>query len=187
MPSSFIGHWNKSRKSRATRSNRKTWPWSTKWSRAKANRVCLREHTGHSKHPLPATQERTLHMDITRWSTLKSDWLYSLQPRWRRSIQSAKTRRGVDSGSDHELLIAKFRLNLKKVGKTNRSLRYDLNQIPWDNTVGVKNRFKGLDLIDRVPEEWWTKVRDIVQEAVIKIIPKKKKCKKAKWLSEEAL
>ena len=72
-----------------------------------------------------------------------------------------------------------------KVGKTTRSFRYDPNQIPYDYTVEVKNRFKGLDLIDRVPEELWTEVRDIVQEAVIKNIPKKKKCKKAKWLSEK--
>ena len=76
---------------------------------------------------------------------------------------------------------------MKKVGKTTRPFRYDLNQFPYDCTVEVRNRFKGLDLIDRVPEELWTEVRDIVQEAVIKTIPKKKKCKKAKWLSEEAL
>ena len=73
------------------------------------------------------------------------------------------------------------------MGKTTRSLRYGLNQIPYDYTVEVRNRFKGLDLIDRVPEELWTEVRDIVQETGIKTIPKKKKCKKAKWLSEEAL
>ena len=83
--------------------------------------------------------------------------------------------------------IAKFRLKLKKVGKTTRHFRYDLNQIPYDNRVEMTNRFKGLDLIDRVPEELWTEVRDIVQETGIKKIPKKKKCIKAKWLSEEAL
>ena len=76
--------------------------------------------------------------------------------RWRSSVQSAKTRLGADCGSDHELLIAKFRLKLKKVGKTTRPFRYDLNQIPYDYTVEVRNRFKGLDLIDRVPEELWT-------------------------------
>ena len=76
---------------------------------------------------------------------------------------------------------------MKKVGKTTRPLRYDLNQIPYDNTVEVRNRFKGLDLIDRVPDELWTEVPDIVQETGIKIIPKKKKGKKAKWLSEEVL
>ena len=76
---------------------------------------------------------------------------------------------------------------MKKVGKTTRPFRYDLNQIPYDNTVEVRNRFKGLDLIDRVPDELWTEVCDIVQETGIKTIPKKKKCKKTKWLSEEAL
>ena len=92
--------------------------------------------------------------------------------RWRSSIQSAETRPGADCGSDHELLIAKFRLNLKKVGKTTRPFRYDLNQISCDYTVEVTNRFKELDLIDRVPKEQWTEVHDIVQEAVIKTIPK---------------
>ena len=76
---------------------------------------------------------------------------------------------------------------MKKAGKPTRPFRYDLNQIPYDYTVEVRNRFRGLDLIDRVPEELWMEVCDIVQEAVIKTIPKKKKCKKAKWLSEEAL
>ena len=100
---------------------------------------------------------------------------------------SAKTRPGADCGSDHELLIAKFRLKLKKVEKTTRPFRYDLNQIPYDYTVEVRNRFKGLDLIGRVPDELWTEVHDIVQETRIKTIPKEKKCKKANWLSEEAL
>ena len=99
----------------------------------------------------------------------------------------AKTRPGGDCGSDHELLIAKFRLKFKKVGKTTRPFRYGLNQIPYDYTVEVRNRFKGLDLIDTVPDELWMEVRDIVQETGIKTIPKKKNCKKAKWLSEEAL
>ena len=80
--------------------------------------------------------------------------------RWRSSIQSPKTRPGADCGSDHELLIAKFRLKLKKVGKTTRPFRYDLYQIPYDYTVEVRNRFKGLDLIDRVPDELWNEVRD---------------------------
>ena len=92
-----------------------------------------------------------------------------------------------DSGSDHELLIAKFRLKLKKVGKPTTPFRCDLNQIPYDYTVEVRNRFKGLDLIDRVPDELWTEVHDTVQETGIKTIPTEKKCKKAKWLSEEAL
>ena len=93
---------------------------------------------------------------------------------------------GADCGSDHELLVAKFRLKLKKIGKATRPFRYDLNQIPYNYTVEVTNRFKGLDLIERVPEELWTEVDDIVQEAVIKTIAKKKKCKKTKWLSKEA-
>ena len=92
-------------------------------------------------------------------------------------LYTAKTRLGADCCSDHELLVAKFRLQLKKVGKTTRPFRYDLNQIPYNYTVEVTNRFKGLDLIDRQPEELWMEVHDIVQEAVIKIIPKKKKCK----------
>ena len=98
-----------------------------------------------------------------------------------------KIRLEADCGSDHELLIAKFRLKLKKVGKTTRPFRYDLNQIPNDYTVEVRNRFKGLDLIDGVPEELWTAVRDIVEETGSKTIPKKRKCEKAKWLSEGAL
>ena len=93
-----------------------------------------------------------------------------------------KNKIGSYCGSDHELLIAKFRLKLNKVGKTTRPFRYDLHQIPYDYRVEVRNRFKGLDLIDRVPEELWTEVRDIVQEAVIKTIPKKKKCKKSKMV-----
>ena len=82
--------------------------------------------------------------------------------RWRSSIQSAKTRLGADCGSDHEFLIAKFRLKLKKVGETTTPIRYDLNQIPYDYTVEVTNIFKGLDPIDRVPEELWTEVCDTV-------------------------
>ena len=90
----------------------------------------------------------------------------------------AKTRQGVDCGSDHELLIAKFRLELKKVEKTIRPFRYGLNQIPYNYTVEVNNRFKGLNLIDKVPEELWNEVRDTVHETGIKTIPKKKKCKR---------
>ena len=102
-------------------------------------------------------------------------------------MQSTRTRPGADCGSDHELLITKFRLKLKKIGLTARPFRYDLNQIPNDYTVEVRNRFKGLDLIDRVPDELWNEDCDIVQETGIKTIPMEKKCKKAKWLSEEAL
>ena len=98
------------------------------------------------------------------------------------TVSKNKTRSCLCSG--HEILIAKFRLKLKKVGKTTRPLRYDLNRIPYDYTVEVRNRFKGLDLIDRVPDELWT---EVVQETGIKTIPMEKKCKKAKWLSGEAL
>ena len=102
-------------------------------------------------------------------------------------IQSAKTRLEADCGSDLELLIEKFRVKLKRVGKNTRPFRYDLNQIPYNYTVEVRNRFKELDLIDRVPDELWTEVHDIVQETGITAIPRKKKCKTAKWLSGEAL
>ena len=110
-----------------------------------------------------------------------------MQPKIESSIQSEKTRLGADCGSDHEYIISKFRLKLKKVGKTSRSFRYVLNQISYNYTLEVTNRFKGLDMIYRVPEELWTEVCDIVQEAGIKTISKKKKHQKAKWLSEEAL
>ena len=128
------------------------------------------ELTGHSKHRLATTQEKTSHVDITggqHWNQI--DYILCSQ-RWRSSIQSAKTRPRADCSSDHELLITKFRLKLKKVGKTTRSFRYDLNQIPYDYSVAVTNRLKGLNLIDRVPEELWMEIRDTVQEAVIKTI-----------------
>ena len=94
-PFHYRGLECKSRKSRNTWGNRQIWPWNTEWSRAKANRVLPREHTGHSKHPLPTTQEKTLHMDITSWPTLKSDWLYSLQPKMEKlyTVNKNKTRR----------------------------------------------------------------------------------------------
>ena len=103
------------------------------------------------------------------------------------TVNKNKTRSHKICGSDHELLITKFRLKLKKEGKTARPFRYDLNQIPYDYTVEVRNRFKGLDLIDRVPDDLWNEVCDLVQETGIKTIPMEKKCKKAKWLSGEAL
>ena len=116
----------------------------------------------------------------------QTDYLLCSQ-KWRSSIQSAKTRPGADCGKDHEFLIVRFRLKLKKEGKTTKPFRYDLNQVPYNYAVELRNRFKGLDLTDRVPEELWTDIRDIVQEAVIKTIPKKKKCKKGEWFSEETL
>ena len=116
-----------------TWSNRQIWTWSTEWSRAKTNRVLPRECTGHSKHPLPITQEMTLNRVISCWPDGQHwnqiDYILCSQ-RWRSSIQSAKTRPGADCGSDHEFLIAKFRLKLKKAGKTTTPFRYDLNQNP---------------------------------------------------------
>ena len=111
----------------------------------------------------------------------------ALYKQQKKKKERERERPGAECGSDHELLIEKFRLKFKKVGKTSRPFRFDLNHIPYDYTVEVTNRFKGLDLIDRVPDELWMEVHDTIQEAGIKTIPKKKKCKKAKWLSEEAL
>ena len=101
-----------------------------------------------------------------------------MQSKWRSCIQSAKTRPRTDCGSYHELFIAKLRLKWKKVGKTARPFRYDLNQIPYDYTAEVRNRFKGLNWIDRVPHELYTEVCDIVQETGNKTIPKKRNAKK---------
>ena len=148
-----------------------------KWSRAKANRILPREHTGHSKNPLSTTQEERLHMDITRWSIPKSDWLYSLKPKIKKLYTVRKKRPWADCDSDCELFIAKFILKLKEVGKTTRPFRYDLNQIPYDYMVKVISRFMGLDLIDIGPEELWTEVCNI-QEAMIKTIPKKRNAKR---------
>ena len=103
------------------------------------------------------------------------------------SIKSAKTRPGANCGLYHEHLIAEFELKLKKIGKTTRPFRYDPNQIPYEYTMEVMNRFKGSDLVNRMPEELGMEVPNTVQEVVTKTIPKKKKWKKAKWLSEEAL
>ena len=139
-----------------------------------------RKCSGHNKHPLPTTQKK-----LYTWTSPDGqhrnqiDYILCSQ-RWRSSIESTETRPGADCGSDHDLLIAKFRLKLKKVGKTIRPFKYDLSQIPYDYAVEVRNRFKGLYLIDRVPD-------DIVQETGIKTIPLEKKCKTAKWLSGEAL
>jgi len=103
----------------------------------------------------------------------------------REALYSQQKQDGKLTGSDHKLLIVKFRFKLKKVRKTTRSFRYDLNQIPYDHTVEVTNKFKGLEMIERVPEELWTNIPDIVQEAGIKTIPKRNR--NEKWLSEEAL
>ena len=145
------------RRSVGTQSNRQVWPWSTKGSR-----VLSKEHASHTN---------ALFQQLKKWlcTWTSPDGQYQNQidymlcsQRWRSSIQSAKTRPGDDYGSDHELLIAKFRLKLKKVGKTTRPFRYDLNQIPYDYTVEGTNRFKGLDLIDSVPKELCMEVHNIV-------------------------
>ena len=137
-----------------------------------------REHTGHSKHPLPTTQEKTLHMDITKWQIFKSH--YSLQPKMEKLYRVSKNKTGADCGSDHELLIAKLRLKLKKAGKTTTPFRYE-GQLPYDYTVEMRNRFKGLDLIEYLMNYGWRFV-DIVQEAGINTIPKGKKMQKGKMV-----
>ena len=132
-----------------------------------------REDSTHGHHQMVNTEIRL----IIFFAAKNEKALYSQQKEgWELTM-----------GSYHELLIAKFRLKMKRVGKTTRPFRYDLNQIPHDYTVEVRNRFKGLYLIDRVPDELWTEARNIVLETGIKTIPMEKKCKKAKWLSGEAL
>ena len=135
----------------------------TAWTSGSLIRVLARELTGHSKHPLPTTQEKTLHMDITRWSTSKSDWLYYLHPKMEKLYTVRKNKTGSWLCLHHKLLFAKFRLELKKVGKTSRPFSYDLNQTPYNYTVEVTNRFKRLDLIDREPEDLWTEFCSIMQ------------------------
>ena len=107
-----------------------------------------RECPGHSKHPLPTTQEKTVHMDITRLLILKSDWLYSLQPKMEKLYTVIKNKTRSCLWLRSWAAIAKFRLKLKKVGKTTRRFKYDVNQIPYDYAVEVRNRFNGLDLIE---------------------------------------
>ena len=114
------------------------------------------------------------------WTDVSVPWVQA-------ETHVSETRLGADCGSDHEALISKFRLKLNKVGKTLDSFQYDLNQIPYVYTVEVTKRFKGLYLVDKVLEELWTEVHNVVQEEVTKTIPKKNKCKKAKWLSEGGL
>ena len=134
-------HWGlecKSRKSRKTWTKRQIWPWSIEWSRAKANRVLPRECTVIA-NTLFLQHKRRLYTWTSPDGQHRNQIDYILcSHRWKSCIQSAKTRPGADCGSDHELLIAKFRLKLKKVGKTTRPFRYDLNQIPYDYTVEVR-------------------------------------------------
>ena len=148
-PFHYRGLECKSRKSRNTWSSRQIWPRNREWSRAKANRVLPRERTGHSKHPLFQQHKRRLYTWTSPDGQHQNQIDYILcSQKWRSSIQSAKIRPGADCGSDHEFLITKFELKLKKARKTTRPFRYDLNQIPYDYTVEVRNRFKGLDLIE---------------------------------------
>ena len=148
----------KSRKSRNTWSNRQIWPWNTKWSRGKAKVFC-QENTLVIANTLFQQHKRQLYtwiwpdgqyqnqIDYTLWKEYTD---YTVLQRWRSSIQSTKTSLGADCGSDHELLTENFRFKLKKVGKTTRPFMYELNQIPYNYTVEVTNRFKGLNLIERL-------------------------------------
>jgi len=113
------------------------------------------ENADCGKRPLLTAPDTTLYMEMIRWSILKLDWLYSLQPKWRSSIVSPKTRPGADWGSEYDLLIAKSRLKLKKIGKTNRLFRYDLNQIPHSCILEVISRFKGFNLIEFLKNYGW--------------------------------
>ena len=139
------------------------WPWTwNRFSRPSCTCAPTAPHRSHKRRIYTWTS-----LDGQHWNQI--DYILCSQ-RWKSSIQSAKTIPGANCGSDHELLIAKFRLKLKKVGKITRPFRYDLNEIPYDYTVEVTNRFKGFD---RVPEELWTEVCNIVQEAAINTISKK--------------
>ena len=147
----IIGKWNAKVRSQDTWSNRQIWTWSSEWSRliefCQENTLVIANtlFQQHKKRLYTWTSPEGQHRN-------QIDYIFCSQ-RWRNSMQSAKTRLGADCGWDHELLTVKFRLKLKKVGKTTRPFRYDLNQITYDYTVEVRNRFKGLDLIDRVPDE----------------------------------
>ena len=178
----------KSRKSRNTQSNRQIWPLGIQnEARQRLIEFC-QENALVIANTLFQEHKRRLYT----WTSSDGqhqnqiDYLLCSQRR-RSSIQSAKKRPGADCGSDHELLLPNSDLNWRKLAITTRSFRYDLNQIPYDYTMEVRNRFKGRDLIDREPDELWMEVHDIVQETGIKTIPREKKCKKAKWLSEEPL
>ena len=153
--------------------DRQIWPWSTKWRRAKANRVLPRECTSHSKNPLPTTREMTLHMDIARLSISKSYWLHSLQPKMEKLYRVSKNKTGIWLWLRSWTPYCKTWTSIKESRENHQPFRYYLNQIPNDYPVEVTNRFKGIDLIDRVPEELWTGVHNIVQESVSKAIPKK--------------
>ena len=144
-PFHYRGLECKCRELRNTWSNRQIWPWSTEWSRAKANRVLPRECTGHSKHILPTTREETLHMDITRWSTPKSDWLYSSQPKMEKLYTVSKNKSGSWLWLRSWTPYCQIQAYIEESGENHYTFSFDLNQIPYDYTVEVTNRFKGLN------------------------------------------
>ena len=152
--------------------NRQVWPWSSEWSRQKLIEFS-QENALVIANTLFRQHETTLDMVITRWSISKSDWLYSLLPKMETLYRVSKNKTGSWLWLRSWTPYCQIRPKLKIVGKTTRPFRYDLNQIPYDYTLEVTNRFKGLDLIDRVPEELWSEVPDIVHEAVINAIPRK--------------
>ena len=173
-PFHYRGLECKSRKSRNTWSNRQICPWNAEWSREKTIRVLPRKCTGHSKHPLPTIQENTIHMNITRWSTPKSEWLYSLQLKMEKLYTVSKNKTGSWLWLRSWNPYYQFRLKLKKVGKTARPFRYALKQIPYDYTVKVRNRFKGLDLIVRVPDKLWLRFMTLYRRQGSRISPWKR-------------
>ena len=163
----------KIRKSRDTWSNRQVWPWSTKWSRTKSNKVLPRDCTGYSERPLPTTWDNSTHEHHQMVNT--EIRLTIFFARDRETIQLAKTRPGTDCGSGLDPLIAKVRMKLKKVGKTTRPFRYNLNKIPCYYTVEVRNRFNELELIEclkNCEQKFVTLYR--------RQCSRKNKCKKAK-------
>ena len=154
------------------------WAWNTECSRARLTAFC-QENTVVIANTLCQKHKRRLYTWISPDGQHRNQIDYILcSQRWRSSIQSTKTRPGDDYSLDHELLIPKFRLKLKKVRTTTRPFRYDLNQIPYDYTVEVRNRFKGLDLIDTVPDELWNEVHDIVLGQRSRPSPWKRNAKK---------
>ena len=174
-PFHYRGLKCKSRKSRNTWSNRQIWPWSTEWREQRLIEFCQKNAL-----VIANTLYKWTSPDGQDWNQI--DYIFCTQ-RWRSSILSEKTRLGADHGSDHELLIAKFRFKLKKVGKTTRPFRYDLNQIPYSYTVKVMNRFKGLDLIQCL-KNYGMRFLTLYERQWSRPLPRKRV---TKWLSEDAL
>ena len=142
------------------------------------NQVLPRDLTDYSKHPLPTMQKKTQHMDIIRWSIAKSDWLYSLQSNKEKHYTVSKNKIWSWLWLRSWTPYCQIHTEIEGSRETTRPFTYDLNQIPYNYTAKVTNKFTGLDLIDWVPEELWTEFCDIAQEAVIKTIPKKRKAKR---------